>query len=110
MALNPGSMSHQVIVRDPVIARAAGSGAATETWPDKGTLFVSLDALTAREQYAMGRIGSTRTWVARTWANDLITMKSRLVDGTRTFQVVGLRPVDDLGMELEVTLEEVPIG
>lgn len=99
-----GSLRHRVAIQTRTDV-ADGMGGKTSSWATVATVWAKIEPLSAREQFFAGktdhRITHRITMRPRT-----ITHAQRLVFGARTFQIHGVRELEERNRWVVVDCEE----
>lgn len=105
MALDPGKLRHKFRVMNPVQVHTGG-GRYSDGEAIAGYVWASLEPLSDAEVFRMGRQAGKTTYRSRCWFVDFISKESKLVLGSRTFNVISCLNVDEANFELDLVLEE----
>ena len=104
-----GSLRHRVRIERHAEVVGAG-GERTKTWNDSGTVWASVEPLSAKElqNAAQTKHAITHRVTIRNRLPDHIgSAKARIVFGVRVFQVVGATSKNERGIVTELLCEEM---
>lgn len=86
--VDPRRLDTRVVIQRPANTASASSGARTKTWEEVATVWASVNARPAREQYAAAQIQDAPEYIVEIrWRSDL-TSAMRLVWGSRVLDIL----------------------
>ena len=101
-----GRLRHRVVLQDLVIIQS-NSGAAVETWVDRGTISAEIRPLKGEEYFSAQQVNSRVTHRILTRYYQNVNSINRLLFGTRVFKVVSVINPDERCTELQWMVEEI---
>jgi head-tail adaptor len=109
-SVSSGQRLHQVTLQNPSATAPDGDGGFTQTWADLAPpkVFMSIQPASARdlEYMAAGTVAASATHLLRGPFHRGVTTQTRILFGSRTFQVTSVRNPEERNVEMILLCEE----
>ena len=104
-AIRAGDLRHRVTIQSATDTTAAG-GTVSRTWASVATVWASITPIKAQEQVEADQTVAVVTHLIATRSNELQAQR-RVVVGSRTFHVTGVRNIEERGRLYIADCQEV---
>jgi SPP1 family predicted phage head-tail adaptor len=105
-SMRAGSLRHKITIQSATLAADTMSAGATESWSTYATTWAEIKPLKGMEAVEHKKLGQEtmhRIWIRY---QSGITTSMRIVFGSRTFEIRGVRNPDERNIMLEILAEE----
>jgi SPP1 family predicted phage head-tail adaptor len=102
-----GQLRHRVTLQSPVVSTNSLGEEIIASWADEATVPASIEPLSVREYFAAHQLAMATSHLVRLRARPEVKPKWRVLFGTRTFDVEGIRHVDERGIETQLLCREL---
>ena len=100
-----GEFKHLVSIETPTNSTDGGGGY-TESWAQTYTAWCKIIPVKVEQDLRADESGEQITHRIQTWWQSGVTNKMRVVYGSRTFNIVGVRNIDEENREMELLVVE----
>lgn len=104
--MNPGKLRHRITIQSPTVVADGSGGYTVSGYSEVATVWAAVIPLTAQEQYFAQQLNQRTTHRIRTRYRNDVTAAMRILLGTRSFEIVGVRNIGERGRELEIMAME----
>ena len=100
-----GRLRHKVTIQNATHAED-GKGGSTPTWADVESVWAEVSPSSSRERFYAGQVDADATHKVTMRYTANVSTESRIIHGTRTLHVVGLRNIDERNRMIEIRCKE----
>jgi SPP1 family predicted phage head-tail adaptor len=104
--MKSGMLRHKVLIQNPSESTDT-QGGAEFTWTTVATAWAAVEPLSSREQYWQSQLQTLGTHKVTLRYTALVTSRSRILFGTRTFEITSKVNTEERGEELVLVCVEV---